>query len=93
MGIRRLRKESCSRALVSRFSRHVGIVHTYDDHVSFDEFVEANWKVGTISSWSRDNLPDPVASREDPYVPRNSPAIGDLMDMFQFGHDSDGDRD
>jgi phospholipase C len=70
--------------VVSRFSHHVGLVHTYDDHVSFDKFVEANWKVGTISSWSRDNLPDPVASREDPYVPRNSPAIGDLMDMFRF---------
>jgi phospholipase C len=79
--------------VVSRFSRHLGIVHTYDDHVSFDKFVEANWEVGTISSWSRDNLPDPVASREDPYVPRNSPAIGDLMDMFRFGHDADGDRD
>jgi phospholipase C len=78
--------------VVSRFSRHVGVVHSYDDHVSFDKFVEANWKVGTISAWSRDNLPDPVASREDPYVPRNSPAIGDLMDMFHFDRD-DGDHD
>ena len=73
--------------VVSPFSRNVGIVHTYSDHVSFDKFVEANWKVGTISQWSRDNLPDPVASRDDPYVPRNSPAIGDLMDMFRFDHD------
>jgi phospholipase C len=78
--------------VVSRFSRDVGVVHTYDDHVSFDKFVEANWKVGTISSWSRDNLPDPVASRDDPYVPRNSPAIGDMMDMFHFDRD-DGDHD
>jgi phospholipase C len=80
--------------VVSRFSRHVGVVHTYDDHVSFDKFVEANWRVGPISPWSRDNLPDPRASRDDPYVPRNSPAIGDLMDMFRFGdehrhHDRD----
>ncbi|MDE2051644.1 MAG: hypothetical protein KGJ72_11560 [Gammaproteobacteria bacterium] len=79
--------------VVSPYSRHVGVVHTYDDHVSFDKFVEANWKVGTISRWSRDNLPDPVASRKDPYVPRNSPAIGDMMDMFHFDHDRDGDRD
>ncbi|MDE2262742.1 MAG: phosphoesterase [Gammaproteobacteria bacterium] len=79
--------------VVSPYSRHVGVVHTYDDHVSFDKFVEANWKVGTISRWSRDNLPDPVASREDPYVPRNSPAIGDMMDMFHFDHERDGDRD
>ncbi len=70
--------------VVSRFSHHVGVVHTYDDHVSFDKFVEANWRVGPISAWSRDNLPDPLASRDDPYVPRNSPAIGDLMDMFRF---------
>ena len=73
--------------VVSRFSRHVGVVHTYDDHVSFDKFVEANWGVGTISSRSRDNLPDPVSSREHPYVPRNAPAIGDMMDMFRFDRD------
>ena len=24
--------------------------------------------------------------RDDPYVPANSPAIGDLFDMFDFGH-------
>jgi phospholipase C len=72
--------------VVSQFSQHVGVVHTYDDHVSFDKFVEANWKVGTISSSSRDSLPNPVPSGGDPYVPRNPPAIGDLMDMFQFDH-------
>ena len=73
--------------VVSRFSRNVGVVHAYEDHVSFDKFVEANWKVGTISPWSRDNLPNPVASRDEPYVPRNAPAIGDLMEMFRFHHD------
>jgi phospholipase C len=76
--------------VVSPFSRHLGMVHSYADHVSFDKFVEANWRVGTISAWSRDNLPDPVASREDPYVPRNAPAIGDLMDMFRFDRDDSG---
>ena len=73
--------------VVSPYSRHVGVVHTYDDHVSFDKFVEANWRIGTISASSRDNLPDPVATTQDPYVPRNAPAIGDLMDMFHFGRD------
>ncbi|MGH7106115.1 MAG: alkaline phosphatase family protein [Acetobacteraceae bacterium] len=73
--------------VVSKFSRNVGVVHTYGDHVSFDKFVEANWRLGPISSWSRDNLPDPVASRQNPWVPQNSPAIGDLMDMFHFGRD------
>jgi phospholipase C len=79
--------------VVSRFSRNVGVAHAYEDHVSFDKFVETNWKVGTISPWSRDNLPNPVASRDEPYVPRNAPAIGDLMEMFRFhyerGHGAD----
>ncbi|HET9122956.1 MAG TPA: alkaline phosphatase family protein, partial [Acidiferrobacteraceae bacterium] len=72
---------------VSPFSRHVGVVHTYDDHVSFDKFVEANWGLGPISARSRDNLPNPVARESDPYVPANSPAIGNLMDLFHFGGD------
>jgi phospholipase C len=71
--------------VVSPHSAGVGVVHTYYDHVSFDKFVEANWKIGeTISSDSRDNLPNPVASSDNPYVPENSPAIGDLMEMFNF---------
>lgn len=82
--------------VVSPYSQHVGVVHTYDDHVSFDKFVEANWRLGPISRRSRDNLADPVASRRDPYVPLNAPAIGDLMDMFHFGgghgHDADAGR-
>ena len=70
--------------VVSRYSRGVGVVHTYADHVSFDKFVEANWELPTISARSRDNLPDPVTTRGNPYVPINSPAIGDLMTMFHF---------
>jgi phospholipase C len=72
--------------VVSPSAAGVGVVHNYYDHVSFDKFVEANWKLGeTISSYSRDNLPNPVASSTDPYVPINGPAIGDLMEMFKFG--------
>ncbi|MDE2235019.1 MAG: phosphoesterase [Gammaproteobacteria bacterium] len=70
--------------VVSPYSRGVGMVHTYSDHVSFDKFVEANWKLASISRWSRDNLPNPVSSPANPYVPLNTPAIGDLMDMFRF---------
>jgi len=32
------------------------------------------------------HLPNPIARDEDPYVPVNSPAIGDLFDLFDFGH-------
>ncbi len=76
--------------VVSPFSRGVGVVHTYSDHVSFDKFVEANWKIGTISRWSRDNLPNPISTKSDPYLPTNSPAIGDLMGMFRFPQHAKG---
>ena len=70
--------------VVSPYSTGGHVVHTYYDHVSFDKFVESNWGIGTISSRTRDNLPDPIATSSNPYVPQNSPAIGDLMDMFDF---------
>ena len=52
------------------------------------KFVEA-WGLGKLSDRSRDNLPNPRASHEDPYVPTNMPAIGDLFDMFDFDRDVD----
>jgi phospholipase C len=39
-----------------------------------------------MSSRSRDNFPNPIASKENLYVPANAPAIGDLMGMFDFKH-------
>jgi phospholipase C len=70
--------------VVSQYSTGGRVVHTYGDHVSFDKYVEANWKLGsTISSISRDNLPNPTAG-PNAYVPGNQPAIGDLTDMFVF---------
>jgi phospholipase C len=71
--------------VVSPYSEGRGVVRTYYDHVSFAKFVEANWRLPPISAESRDNLPNPVADRDNPYVPRNPPAIGDLMEMFNFG--------
>ncbi|MET4675307.1 MULTISPECIES: alkaline phosphatase family protein [unclassified Luteibacter] len=71
--------------VVSKYSVGGKVVHTYYDHVSFDKFVEANWNLkDQISSRSRDNLPNPVSFKENPYVPVNAPAIGNLMDMFNF---------
>ena len=71
--------------VVSKYSRGGRVVHTYYDHVSFDKFVEANWNLHeTLSPLSRDNLPNPLATRSNPYVPVNQPAIGDLFDMFDF---------
>jgi len=38
---------------------------------------------------SRDNLPNPIQDEDNNYVPRNMPVIGDLIDLFDFGHDRD----
>jgi len=50
------------------------------------KFIEANWGLRTLSPRSRDNLPNPVASPESPYIPSNGPALGDLMSIFDFTH-------
>jgi phospholipase C len=69
--------------VVSHYSKHGSVVHTYYDHVSVLKFIEKNWSLQPLTARSRDNLANPTASA-DPYVPGNSPAIGDLMDMFDF---------
>ncbi|HXP82534.1 MAG TPA: alkaline phosphatase family protein, partial [Verrucomicrobiae bacterium] len=77
--------------VVSPFSKGGHISHTYSDHVSILKFIERNWDLKPLTHRSRDNFPNPIAREDDPYVPRNSPAIGDLFDLFNFGHDRDGD--
>jgi phospholipase C len=62
------------------------VSHAYADHVSILKFIERNWQLPTVSSRSRDNLPNPVAEPFNPYVPTNGPAISDLFDLFDFGH-------
>jgi len=70
--------------VVSRFTQGGHINHTYTDHVSTLKFIEANWGLSPITTRSRDNLPNPITTT-NAYVPTNRPAIGDLMDMFNFG--------
>jgi phospholipase C len=72
---------------VSPFSRSGHISHTYADHVSILKFIERNWGLRPLTRRSRDNLPNPRSDRDNPYVPMNSPAIGDLFDLFDFGGD------
>jgi|HubBroStandDraft_1064217.scaffolds.fasta_scaffold00011_69 phospholipase C len=69
---------------VSPFAKKGHVEHTYYDHASILKFIERNWAVPPLSERSRDHLPNPVADPADPYVPANRPAIGDLMEMFQF---------
>ena len=69
---------------VSPFAKKGVVDHTYYDHVSILKFIEANWGLKPLSPRSRDNLPNPTMGGPDPYVPQNRPAIGDLMNMFEF---------
>lgn len=70
--------------VISRFTEAGHISHQYTDHVSILKFIEKNWGLKPLTGRSRDNLPDPIADRWNPYVPENSPAIGDLTDLFSF---------
>ena len=60
------------------------ISHDYTDHVSILKFIEKNWGVAPVTQRSRDNLPNPRAEASNSYVPVNTPAIGDLFDLFDF---------
>ena len=71
--------------IVSNFTRGGHINHTYTDHVSILKFIERNWGLQPLTARSRDNFPNPVSDAGNPYVPTNSPALGDLFDMFTFG--------
>jgi phospholipase C len=70
--------------VVSPLAKQGHISHEYADHVSIIKFIERNWSLPTITSRSRDNFPNPVANPSNPYAPTNSPAIGDLWDLFNF---------
>jgi phospholipase C len=70
--------------VVSPYSRGGRIVHSYGDHASILKFIERNWFLDPLTGRSRDNLPNPTTLANDPYVPTNMPAIGDLFDMFNF---------
>jgi phospholipase C len=78
--------------VVSPFSIGGHVSHSYTDHVSILKFIERNWQLKPLTRRSRDNFPNPVSEPDNAYVPLNSPAIGDLFDLFQFerGRDNDG---
>jgi phospholipase C len=71
---------------VSPYTRAGEISHVYNDHNSIVKFIERNWRLPPLSDRSLDNLPNPKATRTDPYVPVNAPAVGDLFDLFDFSH-------
>jgi len=70
--------------VVSPYSKGVGVVHSYGDHASFLKFVEKNWGLPSIESYTRDALPNPTVAAANAYVPTNMPAIDDLTSYFKF---------
>ena len=72
--------------VVSPYTKPGHISHDYTDHVSILKFIERNWDVAPVTHRSRDNLPNPRPEASNPYVPVNTPAIGDLFDLFDFRH-------
>jgi phospholipase C len=71
---------------LSEYSTGGTVNHTYADHVSLLKFIERNWKLKPLTDRSRDNLPNPKMRDDQPYVPKNMPALSDLFDMFDFDH-------
>ena len=78
---------------VSPFTRGGHISHTYTDHVSILKFIERNWGLKPLTARSRDNFPNPISEEDNAYVPKNSPALGDLFDLFHFDNDQGQDQD
>jgi phospholipase C len=78
--------------VVSPCAKPGHISQNYSNHVSVLKFIERNWKLPTISGRSPDNLHNPRADEENPYVPENTPAITDLFDLFDFDFDLDSGR-
>ena len=70
--------------VVSPWSKGGKVDHTYYDHVSITKFIEKNWGLKPLTARSRDNFPNPKTSPLNPYVPLNSPALGDLSNAFDF---------
>ena len=70
--------------VVSPWTKAGHISHNYTDHVSILKFIEKNWGLKPVTDRSRDNLANPRADSSNPYVPLNSPALGDMMDIFNF---------
>ena len=75
--------------VVSPYARRGFVDHTYTDHVSILKFVEANWTAPA------DQLQRGQPAEPGPgvYIPKNRPAIGNLMTLFNVQLPQRGLRD
>jgi phospholipase C len=69
--------------VISPYVKRDFVDHTYTDHVSILKFIEANFGLSPLTSYSEDNLPNATPGL---YVPRDRAAIGNLMTMFDFAN-------
>jgi phospholipase C len=72
--------------VVSPFAKEGYVDHTYNNHVSILKFIESNWGLSALSARSLDNFPNPQTANDNPYIPTNGKATGDLMTLFDFKH-------
>src|SRR5262249_1983076 len=72
--------------ILSAYSTGGKIHHGYGDPLSLLKFIQGNGDLKPLTNRSRDNLPNPKTTGNNPYVPTNSPAITDLFDAFDFMH-------
>jgi phospholipase C len=70
--------------VLSPYSTGGKVNHSYGDHVSLLKFIERNWHLQPLTDRSRDNYPNPMSKKGNPYVPTNMPALDDLFDAFDF---------
>jgi phospholipase C len=70
--------------ILSPYSTGGKVYHNYGDQVSVLKFIERNWDLKPLTNRSRDNFPNPTFTKNNPYVPTNSPALADLFDAFDF---------
>ncbi len=70
--------------IVSPYTTGGHVNHGYADHVSILKFIERNWALNPVTNRSRDNLPNPQTTADNPWVPTNMPALTDLWDAFDF---------
>jgi len=76
--------------VVSPYAKEGFVDHTYYDHASVLKFIERNWELPVLSERSRDNLPNP--KHKNAYIPSNAPAVGDLMNLFRFPSEHNGEH-
>ena len=71
--------------VVSPYTTGGHISHDYTDHVSILKFIERNWGLQPVTDRSRDNLPNPIAERQQPVRAGQHAGHRRSVRLFDFG--------